>query len=69
MKVAELREKSESELVSLETEIKGELFSLRMKHYMGQLQNVSDLKSKKRTIARIKTVLRQKEIAAQKKDR
>lgn len=64
MKTEELREKTDAELMTLEKEIRGELFGLRMKHYMGQLQNVSDLKSKKRAIARIKTVLRQKEIAA-----
>ena len=64
MKASELREKSETELLAIEKEIQTELFGLRMKHYMGQLQNISELKQKRRDIARIKTVLRQKELDA-----
>lgn len=63
MKAAELRNKSEAELASIEKEIQGELFSLRMKHYMGQLQNISELKQKRRDIARVKTILRERTLA------
>lgn len=59
MKAAELRDKSHQELVELEKEVRDELFRLRMKHFTGQLQNVADLRQKKRDIARIKTVMRE----------
>lgn len=63
MKAAELNEKSIAELQDLEKQLRDELFRLRMKHFTGQLQKVSDLKKARREIARVLTVLRQKEIA------
>lgn len=60
MKAKELQEKSVHELQQLEVELSEELFRLRMKHFTGQLQRVSDLKERRRDIARVKTVLRQK---------
>lgn len=60
MKAQELKEKSVTELAALETELREELFRLRMKHFTGQLQRVSDLKEKRRDIARVKTILREK---------
>ena len=63
MKAAELQEKSEAELTELEKELRDELFRLRMKHFTGQLQRVSDLKEKRRDIARIMTVIREKQLA------
>ncbi len=62
MKPAELREKTDGELDQLENELRDELFRLRMKHYTGQLQRVSDLKAKRRDIARIRTILREREL-------
>lgn len=64
MKPAELREKSDDELGELENELREELFRLRMKHFTGQLQRVTDLKEKRRDIARIRTISREREIAA-----
>lgn len=63
MKPAELREKSEAELSELEKELRDELFRLRMKHFTGQLQRVSDLKEKRRDVARVMTVIREKQLA------
>ena len=63
MKPAELREKTDGELNELETELREELFRLRMKHFTGQLQRVTDLKEKRRDIARIRTILRERELA------
>ncbi len=60
MKAEELRDKSAEELAQLETELAEELFRLRMKHFTGQLQRVSELKEKRRDIARVKTILREK---------
>lgn len=64
MKPAELREKSDEELGELENELREELFRLRMKHFTGQLQRVTDLKEKRRDIARVRTISREREIAA-----
>ena len=55
MKASELKGKSASELASMERELRDELFRLRMKHYSGQLQRVSELREKRRDIARVKT--------------
>ena len=65
MKATELRDKSDEELQQLEAQFQDELFTMKMKHYTGQLQNVSQLKSHKKDIARIKTVLRERELAAE----
>ncbi len=62
MKANELREKSAGELAELEQELRDELFRLRMKHFTGQLQRSSELKEKRRDIARVLTVLREKEL-------
>lgn len=55
MKASELKGKSASELAAMERELRDELFRLRMKHYSGQLQRVSELREKRRDIARVKT--------------
>jgi large subunit ribosomal protein L29 len=62
MKANELREKSAGELAELEQELRDELFRLRMKHFTGQLQRSSELKEKRRDIARVLTVRREKEL-------
>lgn len=59
MKAEEMRGKSEAELVELERELRDELFRLRMKHFTGQLQRVSELREKRRDIARVLTVISQ----------
>ena len=64
MKGIELREKSEAELAEMEQELRDELFRLRMIHFTGQLQRVSDLKEKRRDIARVLTVIREKQLAS-----
>lgn len=61
MKANELREKSASELAEMERELRDELFRLRMKHFTGQLQRVSELKEKRRDIARVMMVLGEKQ--------
>lgn len=64
MKAAELRDKSDEELRDLERQTRDELFRLKMKHFTGQLQDVSDIRQRKRDVARIKTILRERELAA-----
>lgn len=61
MKAKELREMSLDEMMRKELDLKQELFNLRFQHGSGQLENTSRLQSVKRDIARLKTILRQKE--------
>jgi large subunit ribosomal protein L29 len=63
-KAADLREADESELETRLTEAKQELFNLRFQMVTGQQDNSAMLRSTRREIARILTILREKEIAA-----
>ena len=60
MKVKELRQLSEGELLIKEKELGEELFNLRFKHATGQLENVMRIPQVKRDIARVKTILKEK---------
>ena len=60
----ELREMDEDELVTRLVEAKQELFNLRFQHVTGQLDNYARLGDVRRNVARINTVLREREIAA-----
>jgi large subunit ribosomal protein L29 len=60
MKAAELRQLSPDELRSKSQELRAELWSARMKHATGQLENTAKLGSLRRDIARVETVLREK---------
>ena len=60
----ELRMMPMDELETRLSEAKQELFNLRFRHVTGQLDNSSRLGQLRRDVARIKTVLRDKEIAA-----
>lgn len=62
MKAIELKEMSLDEISRKELDLTQELFNLRFQHGTGQLENTSKLKSIKREIARVKTIIRQKEI-------
>ena len=63
MKLAEIKEKTTDELKDLILDQKKELFTLKMGHNkLKQLENTAQIKNTKRTIARAKTVLRQKEL-------
>lgn len=63
MNASELREKSLEELRELGTERRRELFDLRFKHYTGQLTSTATLRTTRRDIARIETIIREREIA------
>ena len=60
----ELREMDEDELATRLTEAKQELFNLRFQHVTGQLDNYARLGEVRRNVARINTILRQREIEA-----
>ncbi len=60
MTAKELNEKSVEELKSELLDLLKEQFNLRMQKATGQLSNSSQLKKVRRTIARVKTIIRQK---------
>jgi large subunit ribosomal protein L29 len=60
----ELRELDIEELESRLSEVKRELFNLRFQVVTGQLDNVSRIRQVRRDVARIRTILREQEIAA-----
>ncbi|NLP15000.1 MAG: 50S ribosomal protein L29 [Clostridium sp.] len=62
MKARDIRERSQDELEKELGELKSELFKLRFQHATNQLENPMKLKDVKRSIARIKTVLREREL-------
>lgn len=64
MKARELKEMSEAELRQKEKEVTEELFNLKFQHATGQLENTERLPQVRKDLARVKTVLREKEIAA-----
>jgi large subunit ribosomal protein L29 len=60
----ELRELSDDELSDRLAEVKQEVFTLRFQTATGQAENTSLLGVAKRDVARIRTIMRQREIAA-----
>ena len=65
MKAETWRELSTEELNKKVVELKEELFNLRFQMATGQLENPMQLKQVRKDIARAKTVIREREIAAQ----
>ena len=61
MKAGEFRELSLDELKAREHELDDQLFRMRIQKSMGQLEAVNKLKAVRRDLARLKTVLREKE--------
>ena len=61
-KPIELRELEQDELVSKLLEAKQELFNLRFQAATGQLENHGRLRAVKKEIARIYTVMREREL-------
>lgn len=64
MKASKINEMTDQQLVEHEKELKAELFNLRFQQATGELSNPIRIRECKRDIARAKTVVRQREIAA-----
>lgn len=62
MKPRELRDLTMEELKEKHREFKEELFNLRFQNAIGQLGNTARIREVKRTIAKILTVIREKEL-------
>ena len=63
MDIKEIREMSASELEKAIKEQKEALFNLRFQHSINQLENPMKIVETKKTIARMLTVLREKQLA------
>ncbi len=61
MKVGEIRTKSEDELKDSLLGLRKEAFNLRFQRASGQLENTARIREVRRDIARIKTVLHQRQ--------
>ncbi len=62
MKASEIRDKSHSELQNKLSEYRKELFNLRFQHATGQLGNTQRMQTVKRNVARILTILRERDL-------
>ena len=64
MKGKELHNMTDEELKNKLSELKTQLFNLRFRHASGQLDNPMTIVSCKKDIARVNTVIREREIKA-----
>ena len=64
MKASEVRGLTAEELNAKLVDLKKDLFFLRMQHATNQLDNPLKIRETKRDIARVKTMLREKELNA-----
>ena len=64
MKASEIRELSAEELNAKLGDLKKDLFNLRLQHAVNQLDNPNKIVEVQRDIARIKTIIRERELAA-----
>lgn len=62
MKIDEVRTKSTEELDNEIYSLKEKLFNLRRKKAVGQLENLSEIKRVRKDIARVYTVLKEREL-------
>jgi len=62
MKVKELREMTDAELNKKLSDSKDELFKLRFQMATGQLDNPMKLQEVRKKIARVKTIIREREL-------
>ena len=63
MKVGEFRDLGADELRQREKDLDNQLFRLRIQKSMGQIEAAGKLKGLRRDLARVKMVLREKELA------
>jgi large subunit ribosomal protein L29 len=66
MNTQELRELSATELVARSRELRDELFHLRIQKAGGQLEKPSQVRNLRKEVARIETILTERQIAAAK---
>ena len=62
MKVAEIREMSVDELHGREKDLDDQIFRLRIQKSMGQLEAPAKVRELRKDLAKIKTILREKQV-------
>ena len=62
MTVQDIRNTETQELLNKVEEYKKELFGLRFQQATGQLENTARIRKEKKNIARIKTIIREREL-------
>lgn len=62
MKAKQIHEMTDDELITKLAGLKEELFNLRFRHATGQLENPVSINTVKKDIARVKTVIRAREL-------
>lgn len=65
MKASEIKKLSQEELVTKVDDLKDELFKLRFQLATNQLENPMRIREVRRDIARVKTVIREREVGVQ----
>ena len=65
MDVAKIREQSIEELTDEASALTQQLFKLRFQKATGQLENVTRIRQIRKDLARVKTIIREKEIAGE----
>ena len=63
MKAKELRDQTSEELALKERELRQEVFNLKLQKAAGQLANTAGIVKAKKDLARVKTILRSREVA------
>jgi len=63
MKANEIRKMSAAELDAKLTDLKKDLFQLRLQHATNQLENPVKISEVKKDIARVKTLIREQQLA------
>ena len=66
MKASEIRDLNDAELRKQLGDLKEELFNLRFQLATGQLDNVKKISEVRKSIARVKTVIKERELQAKK---
>lgn len=64
MTAKELRDLSVEDLLKKEAQLKMDNFNMRIQQQLNQLEKPHRLRANRRDVARIKTILRQRELAA-----
>ena len=64
MKIKEVRDMSAEQLNTKLLELKKDLFNLRLQHATNQLDNPNKIGDVKKDIARVKTIIREKQTAS-----
>jgi len=68
VRARELRERSDEELHTMESNLRHELFTAKFKNHTNRLYDSSELPKKRHDLARVLTILRERELSIRTKD-